>query len=86
MLAKLTPRAFCESFSGNEAAYDASRVEHIGGGFWQARCPAGVLAKPDGDTRFSEVTELLSVLAGVGIRRCEIEWDGLPATRLDAAK
>lgn len=46
---------------------------------WEARSGDVTLAKPDGVVGFGNLPGLLSVLAGVGIRACIIEWDGLPA-------
>lgn len=79
---KLTPSEFCKSFA---KAPSESRIVHAGDGMWEARCPAGVLAKPDGETGFSNLPGLLSILAGVGIRRCDVEWDGIPAWYFDRA-
>ena len=47
-------------------------------GYWEARCHHAVLTKPSGSIEFSNLPELLSDLAGVGIRCSKIEWDGLP--------
>lgn len=58
---------------------------HAGGGLWEAQCAAGILENPGGGTKFSSLPDLLSVLAGVGIRRCDVEWDGLPARQYGPA-
>lgn len=50
-----------------------------GEGVWLARCAAGQLVNEDGSVGFTHLQALLSLLAGVGIRRCDIEWDGLAA-------
>ena len=42
-----------------------------------------VLAKADGTTGYARLEGLLSILAGVGIRRIVVEWDGFPAAMLD---
>lgn len=47
---------------------------------WEAHCRAGVLENELGSTGFADLVHLLAVLASVGIRRCPVEWDGLPAT------
>lgn len=79
---KLTPSEFCKSF-GN--APGSGLILHVGGGLWEARCAAGILENSDGGTTFSSLPDLLSVLAGVGIRRCDVEWDGLPARQYGRA-
>lgn len=45
-----------------------------------------VLAKPDGTTGYSRLEGLLSLLAGAGIRRINVEWDGFPASKLDSKR
>ena len=43
-----------------------------------------VLAKSDGTTGYARLEGLLSILAGVGIRRIVVEWDGFPAAMRDS--
>lgn len=74
---KLNVNQFAEEASSNDCAIV------LVDGLWQARCTDGVLCKPDGDCDFSNLPGLMSILAGVGIRRCVIEWDGLPAWSFD---
>lgn len=78
---KLTPEEYVSSFA---SAPDDSRIYH-NDGLWEAHCPDGVLAKPDGSIGFANLPGLLSILAGVGIRRCDVEWDGLPAWHYEQA-
>lgn len=73
---KLTSKQFCNALASN---YNAALIVHVGGGLWQARCSDGVLATPEGVTNFDNLTGLLAILAGVGIRAIRVEWDGLPA-------
>lgn len=58
------------------------RILHRDGG-WLARSGEVTLERTDGSMFFADVTQLLGVLAGVGIRCCTIEWDGLQP-QLDA--
>lgn len=55
-------------------------------GYWEARCQHAVLLKPDGDVGFINLSALLSILAGVGIRCSKIEWDGLPVFSYEPQK
>lgn len=70
----------------SQASPDDCRIFHVGDGHWEVRCHSGVLAKPSGKTQFDDLVYLLSILAGVGIRCCDIEWDGLPARQLEMAE
>lgn len=60
------------------ASPDTLRILHCDGA-WSARSGPNVLLRPDGSTRFTDLVELLGVLASVGIRCTVIEWDGLEA-------
>lgn len=71
----LTPEQFVEVFSSN---YDQSRIYYIGDGKWIAKAMHGQLTKSDGTDFYDSLPGLLADLAAVGIRRMEIEWDGLP--------
>jgi hypothetical protein len=71
----VTAAEFLASFNEN---YDESRIYFVDCR-WVAHCPAGVLAMPDGTFGCANLTALLSLLAGMGIRRIDVEWDGLPA-------
>ena len=54
---------------------------------WQARIETanGVfeLAKPGGTIGYARLERLLSLFAGVGIRRITVEWENFPAFYLD---
>lgn len=76
---KLTAKQFVMSF-GDEPEQDRIYYRQS---LWEAHCKAGVLAMPSGEIGFQNLPDLLSVLAGVGIRRIDVEWDGLPARQLD---
>jgi hypothetical protein len=52
---------------------------------WCAKSDEIALMRPDGSTSFTDLCELLGVLAGAGIRCSLVEWDGLPA-RDDAGR
>lgn len=71
----LTPEQFVSSFS---AEPDEGRI-YFRNYLWEAHCHEGVLVQPTGETGFVNLPGLLSILAGVGIRRMDVEWDGLPA-------
>lgn len=74
---KLTAEQFLASFNAEPDEARIYFVDHL----WEARCREGALAKPDGETGFPNLPGLLSILAGLGIRRMDVEWDGLPAWR-----
>lgn len=76
MIKALTLKQFVEAFPEN---YDRSAV-YYADGKWIARVMHGQLTKPDGTDEYDSVEELLRDLASVGIRKIEIEWDGLPAS------
>jgi len=77
--------AFATAFFASDGA---SQIWFGGDLAWHARTETEdgmfVLAKPDGTTDYSRLEGLLSVLAGVGIRRIDVEWDGFPAAKLDS--
>ncbi|WP_454906702.1 hypothetical protein [Variovorax gossypii] len=62
-----------------QASPDTLRVVHRNAA-WCAKSDDITLMRPDGSTSFSDLCELLGVLAGVGIRCAQVEWDGLPAS------
>jgi hypothetical protein len=43
-----------------------------------------ILTRADDNTSFPRLEGLLSMLAGVGIRRIDVEWDGFPASMYDS--
>lgn len=73
----LTLKQFVEAFPQN---YDVAGVYHVGGGKWIAKVLHGVLTKPDGTEEYDRLDDLLADLAMVGIRKIQIEWDGLPTS------
>lgn len=79
---KLTPQQFVSSFSSEP---DEGRI-YFRNLLWEAHCRDGILVKPDGETGFGDLSGLLSILAGVGIRRMDVEWDGLPAWKYESNK
>lgn len=72
----LTLTQFVKAFPSN---YDASAIYHVGGK-WIAKVMHGQLTKPDGSDEYNSLDGLLADLASVGIRKIQIEWDGLPAS------
>lgn len=76
---KLTAKQFVMSF-GYDPDKDRIYYRQL---LWEAHCKAGVLAMPTGQIGFQNLPDLLSILAGVGIRRIDVEWDGLPERRFD---
>lgn len=77
---KLTLKQFV-----HQASPDDCRIFHVGNGLWEVRCKSGVLSNQPNGAGFDDLTYLLSILAGVGIRCSEIEWDGLPARKFEQA-
>lgn len=76
---KLTAEQFQASFSADP---DEARI-YFRDYQWEAHCTEGVLAMPNGQIGFPNLPGLLSILAGIGIRRMDVEWDGLPAWHFD---
>ncbi|MGH8156575.1 MAG: hypothetical protein ACREPQ_00515 [Rhodanobacter sp.] len=77
---KLTPKQFVSSFSSQP---DESRIYRRNYA-WEAHCPEGILTKPNGESSFGNLEGLLSILAGVGIRRMDVEWDVLSAWKYES--
>ncbi|MES2877482.1 MAG: hypothetical protein V4713_03600 [Pseudomonadota bacterium] len=77
---KVDPSGFVEAFSQRDSNGLIWFADDL---LWHARVDTPVgsveLAKPDQETGYPNLEGLLSVLAGVGIRKIEVEWDGLPA-------
>lgn len=76
---QLTPKKFI-----NAASPETLRILLVDG-LWQVRSKDTVLLNHDGSIGHSKLEAVLSLLAGFGIRRCDVEWDGLPSTAFDAA-
>ncbi len=77
---KVDPKEFLAVFSLRDAEGLIWLADDL---LWHARVDVAngsvELAKPDQETGYSNLQGLLSVLAGVGIRKIAVEWDGLPA-------
>lgn len=73
----LTLNQFVEAFPSN---YAESAIFLASGGKWIAKVMHGQLTKPDGSDEYDSLDGLLADLASVGIRKIQIEWDGLPAS------
>lgn len=67
----ITVHQFVQAFDPDNAA-----IHHIGNGRWVPRCSAGVLLIKN-VAPYTCVEDALADLASVGIRRIDIEWDGL---------
>lgn len=76
--------AFADAFFASDGASQIWFGDDLA---WHARTETEdgmfVLSKPDGTTSYSGLESLLSILAGAGIRRISVEWDGFPAAILD---
>jgi len=77
MKKNLTLQQFVQAFPDN---YDDAGIYHVGDGKWIAKVLHGVLTKPDGVAEYDALDDLLADLAMVGIRKIQIELDGLPAS------
>lgn len=66
-------RQFVKSLAKN---YDKTGIFHVGGARWIVRCEAGVLLNKDGES-YARIEDVLADLAGAGVRRIAVEWDGL---------
>jgi hypothetical protein len=76
---QLNPKQFIEA-----ASPETLKILYVDGR-WQVRSKDAVLLNHDGSTSHSKLEPVLSFLAGFGIRRCDVEWDGLPSTAFDTA-
>lgn len=84
---KVNPADFVEAYGRRDSDGLVWLADDL---MWHARvdAPGGSveLAKPDHETGYPNLEGLLSVLAGVGIRKIAVEWDwspdGLPAFKV----
>jgi hypothetical protein len=80
---KVDPKEFLTVFSLRDAEGLIWLADDL---LWHARVDTAngsvELVKPDQETGYSNLQGLLSVLAGVGIRKIAVEWDGLPAFKV----
>lgn len=50
-------------------------------GSWRVTCPGALMLFADGSSGKRALEEVLTELARMGVRRCDVEWDGFPTAQ-----